>query len=196
MAKASSVAALRLAARARTVTALHARMSPNASASAREMTPRGIGRRAVRVITASISASYHMLNTPAAPPPAAIARIATNPRSGSGRVGAIINPTSAVNTASTITRGFIKMIKSGSRAANLEREANQTGDKGKTAIFMEIPQPGYSFATVLAVFATQQSLKARVNAAKSRQIFQNARRTRNTVRGDARIEQTETRSSH
>ena len=42
----------------------------------REIAPRGIGRMAVRAITASISASYHMLSTPAAPAPAAIARTA------------------------------------------------------------------------------------------------------------------------
>ena len=48
------------------------------SASAREILPRGIGRIAVRVMTASMSASYHMLSTPAAPAPAAMARIATN----------------------------------------------------------------------------------------------------------------------
>ena len=60
-----------------------ARTSPNTSASAREILPRGIGRLAVRAITASMSASYHMLSTPAAPAPAAIARIAMDARSGS-----------------------------------------------------------------------------------------------------------------
>src|SRR5215471_3277528 len=136
MAKASSAAALRLSARARSATALLARMSPNASASRRDTAPRGIGRPAVRVITASISASYHMLSTPAAPAPAAIARIATNPRSEWGRLGAIINPTKAVNTASTITRGFINAMKWGSRAAKLGREANPGRDKGIAVIVM------------------------------------------------------------
>ena len=74
---------LTLIARARTATAPHARTSPNASASAREILPRGIGRLAVRAITASMSASYHMLSTPAAPAPAAMARIAMDPSSGS-----------------------------------------------------------------------------------------------------------------
>jgi hypothetical protein len=47
-----------------------------------------------------------------------------------------------------MTRGFINVMKSGNRAAKLEREANQTRDKGKTAVFMVIPQPpGYLFAT-------------------------------------------------
>jgi hypothetical protein len=77
-----------------------------------------------------------MLSTPAAPPPAAIARIAINPRNGSGRVGAISSPTSAVKTASDITRGFIKVTNSGTRAAKLGREANQDGDKVIAVVFM------------------------------------------------------------
>src|SRR5262249_24382958 len=156
---------LEMSARARTATAQQARTSPNASASRREMTPRGIGRRAVRVINASISASYHKVSKPAAPPLAAIARISTSPRRGSGRTGAIIIPTNAVNTASTITRGFINAMKSGTRVARLEREANQTRDNGKTAVFMVIPQTGYSVATALSI-ATGRSREAGVNAAK------------------------------
>ena len=74
--------------------------------------PRGIGRIAVRVMTASISASYHMLSTPAAPAPAAMARTAARVVSGSSRPGALLNPTSAVKTASIITRGFVRATKS------------------------------------------------------------------------------------
>jgi hypothetical protein len=77
-----------------------------------------------------------MLSTPAAPAPAAIARIATNPRSGSGRLGAIINPTKAVNTAKAITRGFINAMKWGSRAAKLGREANPRRDRGIAVVVM------------------------------------------------------------
>jgi hypothetical protein len=80
-----------------------------------------------------------------------------------------------VNTASAITRGFINVMKSGSRAAKLEREANWRRDKGNAAVFM--------VASSIRVFvrnrscsftiATRWSTKLRVNAAKSRQIFQN-----------------------
>jgi len=71
--------------------------------------------------------SYHMLRTPAAPAPAAIATIATNPRSGSRCRGAIINPTTAVKTASAITRGFINVKKFAKRAV----ERNQVGNGGR-----------------------------------------------------------------
>jgi hypothetical protein len=49
----------------------------------REMLPRGIGRLAVRVSTASMSASYHMLSTAAAAAPVAMARVARRPRNRS-----------------------------------------------------------------------------------------------------------------
>ena len=45
---------------------------PNAKASPGRMRPAGTGRAAVRVITASMSASYHMLSAPAAPAPTAM----------------------------------------------------------------------------------------------------------------------------
>src|SRR5215472_6340697 len=105
---------------ARTATAQQATTRPNTSASRREILPRGIGRRAVRDITESMSASYHILRTPAAPAPAAIARIATSPSSGSSRLGAVSIPTNAVKTASAITRGFISAIKEGKRDAKLD----------------------------------------------------------------------------
>jgi len=56
---------------------------------------------------ASISASYHMLRAPAAPAPTAMQMSAVNAITGCRWVGAIKRPTSAVNTASDITRGFI-----------------------------------------------------------------------------------------
>jgi hypothetical protein len=85
-----------------------------------------VGRLALRFTTPSVSASFHILRTPAAPAPAAIARIATEPRSGSRSPSAIINPTSAVKTASTITRGFISVTKSGSPAVKRSREGNRS----------------------------------------------------------------------
>ena len=57
-------------------------LSKRANASVREILPRGIGRLAVRVIIASISASSAILSTPAAPAPAAMLRIAMHPSSG------------------------------------------------------------------------------------------------------------------
>jgi hypothetical protein len=41
-----------------------------------------------------------------------------------------------VNTASTITRGFVNVMKWGSRAAKLGREANRERDKGIAVVFM------------------------------------------------------------
>ena len=58
------------------------------------------------------------------------------PRRGSRRVGAIINPTNAVNSASAITRGFISVTKYGSRSTKLGREANERRDKGIPVVFM------------------------------------------------------------
>src|SRR5262249_41476488 len=81
-------------------------------------------------------ASYHMLSTPAAPAPAAIARIAMKPKNGLRRLGAIINPTTAVNTASAITRGLVNAMKSGNRAAKLDREVSLRRDKAIAVLFM------------------------------------------------------------
>src|ERR1700730_4510420 len=76
--------------------------------------PARAGRTAVRLMTAWISASYHMLSTPAAPAPAAMARTAAKVVTGSSRPGAQLIPTSAVKTASIITRGFVRVTKSDS----------------------------------------------------------------------------------
>src|ERR1700726_1296902 len=112
MVQANNAAAVRFVANARTATANPPRTRPKTSASNREILPRGIGRIAVRLIIASISASYHMLRTPAAPAPAAMARTAARVVNGSSRTGALLNPTSAVKTASIITRGFVRATKS------------------------------------------------------------------------------------
>src|ERR1700761_3033380 len=117
----------------RVKTAQQARKSPNANASPREILPRGIGRRAVRVITASMSASYHMFSAPAAPAPTEIARIAINVTIGSIATGAVIIPTKAVNTARNMTRGFIRAKKSGTRVAK-RTPVNRCGRGGEVAV--------------------------------------------------------------
>ena len=66
-------------------------------------------------MTASISASYHMLSAPAAAAPAAMARTAARAASGSSRSGARLIPTSAVKTASAMTRGFVSAKNSKNR---------------------------------------------------------------------------------
>ena len=69
----------------------------------------------MRLIMASISASYHIFNAAEAPAPtemrakAAIAKTGCKPFSPNPP-GAIIMPTKAVKTTSDITRGFIKAI--------------------------------------------------------------------------------------
>src|SRR5690606_39363856 len=80
--------------------------SPKARASPGETRPDGTGRLAVRLITASMSASYHMLSEPEAPAPTAIARMAMRASRGLMSAGAASRPTKAVNTTSDITRGF------------------------------------------------------------------------------------------
>src|SRR5713226_1242101 len=84
-----------------------ASVRPNASASPGRMRPRGIGRPAVRLISASTSASNPMLSAPAAPAPTAMHNRAVKPITGCRWPGADTRPTSAVNTTSDITRGFI-----------------------------------------------------------------------------------------
>src|SRR6266702_5419457 len=87
---------------------------PNISASRPDKRPLGIGRVAVRLITASMSASYHILRAPAAPAPAAMQRRTAQSVSGSNFLGAFISPVAAVNTTSDMTRGFINTAKSAS----------------------------------------------------------------------------------
>ena len=59
---------------------------------------------------ASISASYHMFSAPAAPAPTAMHNNAVNAITGCMGTGASTSPTSAVNTTSDITRGFISSM--------------------------------------------------------------------------------------
>ena len=83
---------------------------PKPAASPGVTRPRGIGRPAVRAMRASMSASYHMLSAPAAPAPTAMHISAVNPITGWTWPGATKSPTSAVNTTSDITRGFISSM--------------------------------------------------------------------------------------
>ena len=69
---AGSAAATKFTASAITVTLAIDSTTPKASASAGSMRPAGIGRSLVRVISASMSRSYHMLMAPAAPAPTAM----------------------------------------------------------------------------------------------------------------------------
>ena len=107
MVNAKSAAASQLTSNPIVPVAKAARVKPKPAASPGAMRPRGIGRPAVRDITASMSASYHMLSTPAERAPTAMHKSAVKPITGCTWPGAIIRPTSAVNTTSDITRGFI-----------------------------------------------------------------------------------------
>ena len=95
-----------LVASASITTASPARPMPSARASSAPTFPAGIGRFAVRFITASMSASHHMFNAPEAPAPSAMNRMAAKASIGCSAPGAATRPTSAVNTTSDITRGF------------------------------------------------------------------------------------------
>ena len=72
----------------------------------------GCGRFDVRDITASMSMSYHMFSTPAAPAPSAMAKVAATATAGLMEPGAAIIPTNAVKTASAMTRGFMSAKRS------------------------------------------------------------------------------------
>ena len=106
MVKASSAAASQFTKKPSANTEPTLSVAPNASASPGCTRPAGIGRFAVRVITASMSASYHMLSAPEAPAPIAMQSSAAKPITGWMWPGATSSPTSAVNTTSDITRGF------------------------------------------------------------------------------------------
>jgi len=88
------------------ITEKKASVRPKAAASGRVIRPRGIGRLAVRDISASISASYHMFSAPDAPAPTAMQRIEVKASTGCTCTGAITRPTNAVKTTNDITRGF------------------------------------------------------------------------------------------
>ena len=106
MVKASKAAASRLTSSPRMTVENTASVRPKPSASPGSTLPWGIGRFAVRDITASISASYHMFSAPAAPAPTAMQSSAVKPITGCTWPGAATMPTSAVNTTSDITRGL------------------------------------------------------------------------------------------
>ena len=81
-------------------------VSPMASASSPVTRPEGIGRAAVRPITASISASHHMFSAPEAPAPTAMHRMVAKAITGCTPTGATSIPTAAVKITSRMTRGF------------------------------------------------------------------------------------------
>ena len=110
MVSASKAAANTLTKRPSTTTEKPASVRPKASASPGARRPAGIGRAAVRAMRASMSASYHILSAPAAPAPTAMQINAVNPITGCTWPGATRSPTSAVNTTSDITRGFISSM--------------------------------------------------------------------------------------
>jgi hypothetical protein len=112
MVKASNAPATQLTMRPSVATEPMARMVPKVRASSGVTWPRGMGRLAVRCISASMSASYHMLSAPEAPAPTAIQTRAMAPSAGWSCCGASSMPTSAVKTTSDITRGFIRATKS------------------------------------------------------------------------------------
>ena len=82
------------------------RMMPKARASLAAIRPPGIGRWAVRRMTASISRSYHILMAPAAPAPTAMHSIAVKASTGCRCPGATSIPATPEYTTNDITRGL------------------------------------------------------------------------------------------
>jgi hypothetical protein len=60
--------------------------------------------------------------------------------------GAIVNPTIAVKTASSITRGFASATKSARRALTRDREGKGRREAGIAVVFMIVPLRRQSFA--------------------------------------------------
>jgi hypothetical protein len=75
----------------------------------------------------------------------AMARIAMKPRAGSILPGAIVKPTSAVKTASNITRGFIRAKKSDRRVVKRDDEGNWSCRTGIAVVFMINSSPRQSY---------------------------------------------------
>src|SRR5882757_231376 len=159
MVQANNAAAVRFVAKARTTTANPPRTRPKTSASNREILPRGIGRIAVRAMTASISASYHMLSTPAAPAPAAMARTAAKVVSGSSRTGALLNPTSAVKTASIITRGFVRATKSDTLQWSASGRAESDDNAKRARLSPSWPAMDLTFISLLRFLSKNESCR-------------------------------------
>ncbi len=104
--KARRPAANRLPNRPSIITAMNDSVRPMANASPRVTRPDGIGRLAVRFMTASKSASHHMFNAPEAPAPIAMHRIVAKAMTGCTATGAVNKPTAAVKITKRMTRGF------------------------------------------------------------------------------------------
>ena len=86
--------------------------NPKDKAALLSTRPDGTGRSCVRLITASISASYHIFSAPEAPAPSAIKITAVAAITGCIALGAITKPIKPVKTTRDMTRGFIKEMKS------------------------------------------------------------------------------------
>jgi hypothetical protein len=106
MVKASKAADKKLAVIANMPTENTDNHKPKFLASDGDTLPPGIGLPEVLFITASISASHHILSAPEAPAPIAINKIDANAKIGCTLLGATNNPTEAVNTTNDITLGF------------------------------------------------------------------------------------------
>ena len=79
---------------------------PRPSAALGSTRPAGTGRARVRVITASMSRSYHMLMAADPPAPMAMQSTATAAITGWMVPGAMMSPTAPVKTTRDITLGF------------------------------------------------------------------------------------------
>ena len=86
-------------------------MIPNHKACSLFILPVGIGLKHVLLMTASTSDSYHMFNAPAAPEPIATANKDKHAVLKETAVGAMSNPTIAVNKTRDITLGFMSNKK-------------------------------------------------------------------------------------
>ena len=89
---------------------------PRPRAAPGSIRPPGIGRSRVRVITASMSRSYHMLMAADPPAPTAMQITATAAITGWMVPGAMTRPTAPVKTTRDITRGFSSASASASAA--------------------------------------------------------------------------------
>src|SRR5579862_8163093 len=126
MVSASSAAACQLTANHIRATEAAARKQPKPSASPGAMRPAGRGRFLVRLITASMSRSYHMLMAPEAPAPTAMQSTATAASRGWRWPGATIIPAKPEKTTSDITRGFRSCRKSETRAPSPAADCDRT----------------------------------------------------------------------
>ena len=96
MVNASNPAAKKFDASPKVITDNKDKNKPKSRAFSGRIFPLGIGRVWVRTITASISASYHILSAPEAPAPTAIAHKDISIRKGCKSPDETTNPTKAV----------------------------------------------------------------------------------------------------